>query len=40
MRAVPDIAVLADPGSGFWVYDSYDEWVPIGGTSFVVRQRQ
>jgi hypothetical protein len=32
-RAVPDIATLADPGSGFWVYDKVDLWMPIGGTS-------
>jgi hypothetical protein len=32
-RAVPDIATLADPNSGFWIYDKVDEWLPIGGTS-------
>jgi hypothetical protein len=32
-RAVPDLATLADPGSGFWVFDRVDQWVPVGGTS-------
>lgn len=32
-RAVPDIANLADPATGFWVYDHTNEWFPVGGTS-------
>jgi hypothetical protein len=38
MRAVPDVAFLADPNSGASIYDSYDytaaaPWDSIGGTS-------
>jgi len=32
-RAVPDIASIADPLTGFWAYDFADEWLPVGGTS-------
>ncbi len=32
-RSVPDIATLADPQSGFWVYDRVNQWIPVGGTS-------
>jgi hypothetical protein len=33
VRAVPDMAALADPNTGYAVYDSVDGWVPVGGTS-------
>ena len=32
-RAVPDIAAIADPDTGYWVFDRLDQWVPVGGTS-------
>ena len=35
-RAVPDVALVADPRSGVSVYDSYktsNNWMPVGGTS-------
>jgi hypothetical protein len=32
-RAVPDLANVADPDTGLWVYDHLYEWVPVGGTS-------
>jgi hypothetical protein len=32
-RSVPDIATLADPDTGFWVFDKVDLWMPVGGTS-------
>lgn len=32
-RSVPDMAALADPGTGYTVYDSVDGWTVAGGTS-------
>jgi subtilase family serine protease len=36
-RTTPDVAYDANPGTGFWVYDSYDDggnpWRVVGGTS-------
>jgi subtilase family serine protease len=36
-RTTPDVAYDANPGTGFWVYDSYndggDPWQVVGGTS-------
>jgi hypothetical protein len=32
-RAVPDMAALADPNTGYAVYESADGWVLVGGTS-------
>jgi kumamolisin len=33
LRSVPDIANLADPATGYWVFDRVNQWIPIGGTS-------
>lgn len=32
-RGAPDIAAVADPNTGVWVYNSSDGWVIVGGTS-------
>ncbi len=33
MRSVPDVAFVADPNTGVWVYDSVNGWYVVGGTS-------
>jgi kumamolisin len=33
-RGVPDVAAVADPDTGVWIYNQYNGgWFPIGGTS-------
>jgi hypothetical protein len=34
-RTVADVSAVADPNTGVWIYDTYDQggWLPVGGTS-------